>query len=330
MSRPQRPAASLRLKIKRYNGMRQAMIGEHLTFRKAVPEDKPAVLAICAQIWEGDDYIPEVWDEWIADPYGQLSVVELEGKVVGLGKLTRLTPTEWWLEGLRVDPAYQGRGIGRFLHEQGVALADRLGRGVLRFATSSANHSVHRFAADTGFMHISSYVLFKGPASISPTAFTPLAEGDLDMASHFLEGSEHFQAAHRLCENRWWTWQTLTRELLSQYAAQGQLLGWRRRGSQLSGLALVSDYPREARLIVHYADAPGDLLSDLARDLRHLAGERGLELVDWKVFDRPDMRAALEAAGYENTWENTLWVFERPIRPRAADSEQDGPVETLA
>lgn len=297
------------------------MIREHLTFRRAVPEDKPAVLAICAQIWEGDDYIPEVWDAWIADPYGQFSVVELDGKVVGLGKLTRLTPSEWWLEGLRVDPAYQGQGIGRFLHEQGVALADRLGKGVLRFATSSANHSVHRFAADTGFAHIGGYVLFKGPASTSPTAFTPLPESDLDIASHFLEGSERFQAARRLFEDRWWTWQTLTRELLSRYAAQGQLLGWRRRGRRLSGLALVSDYPNEGRLIVHYADAPGDTLSDLARDLRHLAGERGLELVDWKVFDRPDARAALEAAGYENTWENTLWVFERPIRPRAVDSE---------
>lgn len=299
--------------------MIEAMIREHLTFRRAVPEDKPAVLAICAQIWEGDDYIPEVWDAWIADPYGQFSVVELDGKVVGLGKLTRLTPTEWWLEGLRVDPAYQGRGIGRFLHEQGVALADRLGKGVLRFATSSANHSVHRFAADTGFAYIGGYVLFKGPASTSPTAFTPLAEGDLDIASHFLEGSERFQAAHRLFEDRWWTWQTLTRELLSRYTAQGQLLGWRRRGRRLSGLALVSDYRNEGRLIVHYADAPGDTLSDLARDLRHLAGERGLELVDWKVFDRPDTRVALEAAGYENTWENTLWVFERPIRPRAVD-----------
>ncbi len=303
---------------------------EHLKFRKAVPEDKPAVIAICAQIWEGDDYIPEVWDEWIADPYGQLSVVELEGKVVGLGKLTRLTPTEWWLEGLRVDPAYQGRGIGRFLHEQGVALADRLGRGILRFATSSANQSVHRFAADTGFTCTGSYALFKGPGIASSAAFTPLAESDLDRATHFLEESERFQAAHRLCENRWWTWQTLTRELLSQYAARGQLLGWRQRGSQLSGLALVSDHRNEARLIVHYADAPGDLLSDLARDLRHLAGERGLERVDWKVFERTDTLAALEAAGYENTWENTLWIFERPIRPRAADSEHDESVETPA
>lgn len=285
-------------------------------------------MAICAQIWEGDDYIPEVWDEWVADPYGQLSVVELEGKVVGLGKLTRLTPTEWWLEGLRVDPAYQGRGIGRFLHEQGVALADRLGRGILRFATSSANQSVHRFAADTGFTHISSYALFKGPASASPTAFTPLAEGDLDIVTHFLEESERFQAAHRLCENRWWTWQTLTRQLLGHYAAQGHLLGWRRRGSLLSGLALVSDYRSEDRLIVHYADAPGDLLSDLARDLRHLAGERGLGLVDWKVFDRPDTRTALGAAGYENTWEHTLWVFERPIRPRATQDQQNELAET--
>lgn len=326
---------------------------ENLIFRKAAPEDKPAMLAICAQIWDGDDYIPYVWDEWLAEPYGQLSVVELDGKVVGMGKLTRLAPEEWWLEGLRVDPAYRERGIGRFLHQQGVALAERIGSGVLRFATSSANTSVHHFAEETGFQHIGDYVLFKGEP-ITPDAepgFTPLTNADLGMVEHFLETSERFTQMHRLFENRWWTWQTLTLDLMEDYIERGGLLGWRLappsapslsgRGAGeggLSGLALIHPYSKpyskeEDQLIVSYADAHGALLADLARDLRRLAAVRGLSAVNWKAFRLPTVMAALEAAGYENTWENTLRLYERPIGSsgrRAADGGRHESVEARA
>jgi GNAT superfamily N-acetyltransferase len=306
---------------------------ENLVFRQATPADKPAMAAICAQIWEGDDYIPYVWDKWMAEPYGQLSVVELDGKVIALGKLTRLAPEEWWLEGLRVDPAYQKRGIGHFLHDQGVALADRIGSGVLRFATSSKNKHMAHLAELTGFTVIGDYALFKGAAlSADPDAalgataempgdtgtFTPLAKPDLRLVEHFLGMSERFTATQYLFEHRWWTWQSLTLDLLDGYIERGDLLGWRMSRGALGGLALIHPYSQEENgLIVSYADAPGALLTALARDLRRLAAERSLAFVNWKPFVLPDALAALEAAGYENTWENVLRVYERPIRPGA-------------
>lgn len=85
------------------------------------------MLELTKTIWEGEDYVPQVWDDWLADPHGQLSVAEIGGRVVGLGKLTRLAPGEWWLEGLRVDPQWQGRGIGRALHEYHVGLWRKMG-----------------------------------------------------------------------------------------------------------------------------------------------------------------------------------------------------------
>jgi hypothetical protein len=36
--------------------------------RPAQAADKPAVETLCAQIWEGEDYVPQVWDTWLADP----------------------------------------------------------------------------------------------------------------------------------------------------------------------------------------------------------------------------------------------------------------------
>jgi len=287
----------------------------NLSFRKALPQDKAAVLAICAQVWEGDDYIPYVWDTWLADPIGQLTVAVLDDQVVGLGKLTRLARGEWWLEGLRVDPAHRQRGIGRHLHEYQVALADEIAGGMLRFATSSANTSVHHFAARTGFTRVGNYSFYEAQPASDPAAvaaFTPLSTADVSQAERFLAASERLQAAHGLFE-KLWAWQTLTRAKLAEYARRGRLLAWR----DLSGLVLIM--PRrlgdeEPHLRVAFADAPGERLADLARDLRALAAQRGAAKVDWKALARPDILAALEAAGYECTWENTLWVLERPIK----------------
>ena len=41
-----------------------------LIIRPARPEDRPAVERICAHTWEWGDYIPEVWEEWLADKRG--------------------------------------------------------------------------------------------------------------------------------------------------------------------------------------------------------------------------------------------------------------------
>jgi len=68
------------------------------------------VLELTRTIWEGDDYVPHVWGEWLADPQGLLAVAEHQGRVLGLGKLTRLSEDDWWLEGLRTHPNTKGGG----------------------------------------------------------------------------------------------------------------------------------------------------------------------------------------------------------------------------
>jgi len=58
-------------------------------------------LQISKDIWEGDDYIPEIFDKWIADPYGEFVGLFDENTLVAFGKMTYLTPTDVWLEGLK-------------------------------------------------------------------------------------------------------------------------------------------------------------------------------------------------------------------------------------
>ncbi len=41
--------------------------------------------AVGVHSWEeADDYVPQVWDEWLADPGGKLLAAEVDGRVVGL------------------------------------------------------------------------------------------------------------------------------------------------------------------------------------------------------------------------------------------------------
>ena len=84
-----------------------------LAVRKARPNDRDAILAMSRGIWGGTDYLSLVWDRWLADDKGLLLTATLDGRPVGVSKITILSPGEVWLEGLRLHPDLQGRGLTR-------------------------------------------------------------------------------------------------------------------------------------------------------------------------------------------------------------------------
>src|SRR5258708_32471739 len=69
--------------------------------RAAQPKDKRAVRALCARIW-GDDYIPDLFDEWLRDRRGRFWVAVEDGRLIGIAKLTLIGDHEAWLHALRV------------------------------------------------------------------------------------------------------------------------------------------------------------------------------------------------------------------------------------
>jgi GNAT superfamily N-acetyltransferase len=131
--------------------------------RPARQEDTPDVLELTRTIWDGEDYIPYVWQDWLADPQGRLAVADHEGRVVGLGKLTRLSEEDWWLEGLRVHPEYQGHGIASQLNEYLVGYWLENGNGIVRLATSTARLPVHHLCERLGFEKVIEYTPFVAP-----------------------------------------------------------------------------------------------------------------------------------------------------------------------
>jgi len=71
--------------------------------RPASIKDTPDVMDLTCKIWDGEDYVPAVWTEWLCDATGELAVAECDNRVIGLGKLTRLSSEDWWLETLKAQ-----------------------------------------------------------------------------------------------------------------------------------------------------------------------------------------------------------------------------------
>lgn len=292
-----------------------------LTIRPARPEDRDAVAAISAQIWDGEDYVPEVFDDWVADPRGEFSLVFDGEQLVAFGKLTELREGEWWLEGLRVDPAHRGRGIARLAHNHAVALADRVGSGVLRFATSDHNVAVHRLAEQSGFEQIASFVMARAEAQAGSGAerFRPVSATALPAVRAWLQRAAAYIAAGGLVEE-WWSWQALLPEL-PRFVQERRLLWWDNGHDLHAGLVAYSEGDEsngeQERFWVNLAAAEDERLPQLWRELCELAEARGASSLRARPANTARVAEALTAAGWEVEPDHVMRVYARPL-PRPA------------
>src|SRR6187399_197947 len=120
--------------------------------RPAIEADQADVTEFCKGIWEGEDYVPQVWERWFHDPDGLLAVAEFEGHAIGCSKISRLSKGQWWLEGFRVDPQYQGMKVGSHLHQYVTGWWLENGDGTLRLMTDGQNFVMHHLCAKTGYI----------------------------------------------------------------------------------------------------------------------------------------------------------------------------------
>ncbi|HNX32637.1 MAG TPA: GNAT family N-acetyltransferase [Holophaga sp.] len=128
---------------------------ETFNFRRALPSDREAVSALCAKIWDGDDYVPRCFDAWAADQAGEFTLCFAGGHLAGVSKLTWLVPGTAWLEGLRKDPDLPVKGVGTALCRRYLQrLAHAEGLEHVRFSTYFANHASIRLNEALGFEHI--------------------------------------------------------------------------------------------------------------------------------------------------------------------------------
>ncbi len=291
--------------------------GSHNTkpfvIRRARAGDKAAILAFCERTYEWGDYVPEVLDEWLADQRGHLLVATVEDAPVGVAYVVLLTPTEAWLQGLRVHPEHRRKGLAQHFLRHCLDLARQRGAHVARFATSSENVAVHRTAQRAGMRRVAVMWVLEASATSGADAGPSLAPLTLQdwllVAPHVLTSSTLAQMSGLY---GMWDLQTLTADKLRDHLERGQVLGlW--EGDQLECTAIILDVDeRWSCLSVAFVQATDSYGQALAHALRSHTARLNLEAVEVMLPSASSLHHAFLQAGFELGPESKheIWIYE--------------------
>jgi GNAT superfamily N-acetyltransferase len=245
-----------------------------LTFRPAIPADKPRILAITAQVWEGEDYVPDVIDEWLAPGTAELIAACAGDELVGFARYDRPFRDYAWFQGLRTDPAWQGRGVAKALMRHMLERA-RL-EGIRRAGASTyVDNLVSQHIMEAqGFVRAAGFVYCEaGPEELAHEAASSIAITSIppDEALAFIRRSRFLEAARGFFPHSWCFYPFA----LGPEAVLGRMrnLFGVRRGGELAALLCAGKPTHGPRAFsIDYLDGPVDAMALLARYALHLAG----------------------------------------------------------
>lgn len=282
-----------------------------LRIRKATGADRDEVLAFCQHTWDWGDYIPEVWDTWLADAKGRLLVGEMDGRIVAVGYARLVTRAEAWLQGMRVHPDYRARRIALRFTERATKAAFELGAEVARLATLATNHAIQRVMDDLGYRRAATFVSLQVPvAPLRPAAAEVLAEQHLSEVQDFLARSPGFAAMGGLeCSD--WVCYRLTPDRLRARLAAGGVVA-KRAGGKIAALAFLGR-GRNHGAVVEFADGERESLIQLAEALVDRATGEGLEILPLRMPDVPYILAAFDQAGLGGEQRGRFLIYEKHI-----------------
>jgi GNAT superfamily N-acetyltransferase len=181
-----------------------------VTIRTARLADRARILAISSQIWEGDDYVPQVIDEWLRMRDSEVAVADLNGAVIAFGHTVNLIPGYVWLEGIRTDTAAQGHGAGKALTEYFIEKATREGAQRIGLSTYIDNLASIHIIEQYRFVRQASFILAEakldGPAR-STAELSPLVSAvPFDEARAWILGSASMTKSCGFLSQGWKFW----------------------------------------------------------------------------------------------------------------------------
>lgn len=266
--------------------------------RKAKPSDKTPIIEISKKIWSGHDYLPEVWDDWVADKKARFIVATVNGGTVACARASLQTKDVAWLEGVRVNEQYRGFGIAGELNHSLVAWARRKGARVARLSTGSSNRASREHLTKIGFPLMQTFQRLESAIGlrVKPTgATTP--RGSAETLWNWLRTRPNLAENHAMYSDGW-TWYPLTLQTLRKLMSRGQVLTII-RDKQLKACCIFVDEDRFLTM-GFVAGEPSDMVK-LARTLRFLMLWRKRERLRVLLPSKSPLIRALERSGFERT-----------------------------
>jgi ribosomal protein S18 acetylase RimI-like enzyme len=310
--------------------------------RPAVAADREAVLAFGGEEREVGAVTAKRWDAWLADEDGALLVAVLDGRPVGVVDVRVMSADTGWLEGLRVDPAYRGRGVGRTLLSRALAAADARGVAIVRQFVAPDDAICLKLLRRFGFAHIAEVERYEGPALVEEETDSGIeveAEQVEDQADELADqanepGGRRLTLAGEEDLGRIQEWlehsnlapfndgfeflsdgaRKLVEPALRKYLRAGHiwlLEEW--ETIQALAVALEGEGASAGTLEVRYIDGSSEGISRLALVLREVAAERELASVALWLPHLLILRDAMDGAGYTLASDGPLWIFTRVL-----------------
>lgn len=293
--------------------MNQPSPPQQVLCRPAREGDQTDVTEFCKGIWEGGDYVPEVWENWLNDPNGILAVAEYNGHTIGCSKVSSISKGQWWLEGFRVDPQCQGMKVGSQLHQYVVDWWLENGDGTLRLMTDGQNFPVHHLCGKTGFRKTGEVCAYRA-AALAEKVNRFTAVNDLQPAAAFAVESETIQITGGLTDLGWRICKP-DRQVFETYTNQNpeyaHTFYWWKDHQGLFSAWEEEDDEKRTLFLGLVACALGNL-PGLLVDIRKFAADKKCDYIFQIAFDLPQITSRLLAAGFEKKWKRSnAFVFEK-------------------
>ena len=199
--------------------------------------------------------LPPEWAEWSEEP-GQRVSIEDDGRVVGMLHVVVVGPAEGWLEGLWVQPAARGRGVGRRLVQEAEDLLRGYGVGTVRTAIPSRDYAALAVAEHAGFSRCTETNVLvadieAGPIDIAYDAQVRPAEHPEEAAILDLLAASPLLGAWRGLVPLGWRFRQVRSELLRGLINDGRVV---RSGESVEGVAAFAVHGRTA--VIFFLEGP--------------------------------------------------------------------------
>ena len=126
---------------------------DKLHVRDGVASDLEQISELCKSIWNGRDFLPTVWNNWISNEIGSFIVVESENQILGVYH-HYLLDSDSWLETLRVHEQYRRQGIAQFMIKDYLERSKKLNAVNSRLVTSIKNTASRNLFEKHGFSEV--------------------------------------------------------------------------------------------------------------------------------------------------------------------------------
>ena len=287
--------------------------------RRARPADRAAILEMSRHIWGGHDYMPLVWDRWLAEKKGALLTVAVDGRPVGTSKVSLLSPGEVWLEGLRLHPDYQGLGLSKRIHRATFREAAKLNPRTVRYSTWIGNEASRRIAEKNDFWQIARTGWMWGKiGKLSPVKGRRAADDDLDTVVRFVHGSSCYEATNGVA-GVGWTFPELTRRRIRHLLSLGRIVVFPRRGA-FRAVAMFDIGKIDDDVCLGFVDGPDEDITVLAKDILRIAADTGRDEAS-AMLPMGRIADLVHAAGFDEWQPVRAVVYELGARGFSSEHE---------